>query len=81
MFIDDDDHSPFPVNREWIEVPVTLLSIVSAAYFSTGMLEFVCAQALYSLRGMLVGLVFLTVLFGGLLAAGTYGRLSIRRSM
>ncbi len=72
MFIDDDDHSLFPVNREWIEVPVTLLSIVSAAYFSTGMLEFVCAQAPYSLRGMLVGLVFLTVLFGGLLAAGTY---------
>ncbi len=36
------------------------------------MLEFVCAQAPYSLRGMLVGLVFLAVQFGRLLGSATY---------
>ncbi len=38
------------------------LTSVSAFLMGTGLFEFVCAQAPYSLRGMLVGLVFLAVL-------------------
>ncbi len=72
MFIDDDDHSPFPVSREWIKMPVALLRAVNSVYISTSILEFVCAQAPYNLRGMLVGLVFLAVLFGVPLGWGTY---------
>ncbi len=70
MFTDEHDHSFFPVNL--IQILVSLLTAVSAMYFSTGILEFVCAQAPYSLRGMLVGLVFLAYLFGALLGTGTY---------
>ncbi len=52
-----DNVTQFSAGYRWV-APLTYLIIVTFSFFFlTAMLEFVCAQAPYNLRGLLVGLV------------------------
>ncbi len=62
----------FPVNRVWIVVPEILLLYSSGFLFHTFILEFICAQAPYVLRGMLVGLMYSICLTSFALGSGIY---------
>ncbi len=49
-------------DHKWVEVPILLVYYGSFIVLLTAILEFVCAQAPYDLRGLLVGLVHSAVL-------------------
>ncbi len=67
-----DYYSPLPVDRNWIEVPISIVLTISAVSMATGILEFVCAQSPYNLRGLLIGMVYSVILSSVPLGAGIY---------
>ncbi len=62
----------FPVNRLWTLVPEMVLLYSFGFLFHTSILEFICAQAPYVLRGMLVGLMYSVCLANYGFGAGVY---------
>ncbi len=54
--------SPLPIDMNWVRIPVEILTYTFMFIFLTAMLEFVCAQAPYNLRGLLIGIVYSTLL-------------------
>ncbi len=67
-----ESSSQFPVDYSWVEVPIDVLLYGSGFLIFTALLEFVCAQAPYNMRGLLVGLVHSVVWFSLLLGGGIY---------
>ncbi len=65
--------SPFLVDGNLIEALIGTLTWAFGFCFLTAILEFVCAQSPYILRGLLIGLVYSVVLCSILLGFGTYG--------
>ncbi len=64
--------SPLPIDYHWVKTPVEILTYTSIFIFATAMLEFVCAQAPYNLRGLLIGIVYSTLLCSVSLGFGIY---------
>ncbi len=62
----------FPVNPLWIFVPEMILLNSVVFLFHNSILEFICAQAPYVLRGMLVGLMYSVYITSYALGAGIY---------
>ncbi len=52
-----DNVTQFSVYYEWVALPIEAIFYTAIFFFVIAMLEFVCAQAPYNLRGLLVGLV------------------------
>ena len=59
--------TPLSVDYKWIVLPISLADAFFLFFFLTAMLEFVCAQAPYNLRGLLVGMLPCTVVLSGIL--------------
>ncbi len=66
MFVSSGS-SQFPVDHRWIEIPLKLILFSSAFFLTTAMLEFVCAQAPYNLRGLLIGTLYSVGLLSAIL--------------
>ncbi len=54
--------SPLPINHKWVALPLQALSCFCVFFFTTALVEFVCAQAPYNMQGLLVGLVYSVLL-------------------
>ncbi len=67
-----NENSYLPFSHVWIQVPVITLVISLAFFVFKSMLEFVCAQAPYRLRGLLIGLFCSALLFGGIVGVGIF---------
>ncbi len=65
-----DRNSHLPDNHIWTAVSVVTFSISFAFFVTKGMLNFVCAQAPYRLRGLLIGLLCSALLFAVIVGAG-----------
>ncbi len=72
MFASQGTSSPFPADQIWIETPCRLLLYSFGILALTAMLEFVCAQAPYSLKGLVVGTLYAVVLSSFALSTGIY---------
>ncbi len=61
-----EEVSPFRVKSYWFELPLYFLFVLFLFFNFVGLLEFVCAQAPYAQKGLLLGLVYsaLIVSFG-----------------
>ncbi len=61
-----EEVSPFPVKPYWLEIPLYFLFVLFFFFVLIRLLEFVCAQAPYAQKGLLLGLVYsaLIVSFG-----------------
>ncbi len=64
--------SPLPVDHNWVKVLINILLNTFGFVVLTAILEFVCAQSPYNLRGLLFGLVISVVLSSLLLGDGVY---------
>ncbi len=72
IFTSQGASTTFPVDRNWIEVPCRLLLYSFGILAVTAILEFVCAQAPYTLKGLLVGVLYAVVLSNIALSVGIY---------
>ncbi len=55
-----------------MQVPVVTIVVCFAFFVFKGMLEFVCAQAPYRLRGLLIGLLCSALIFGAIVGGGIF---------
>ncbi len=67
-----NEKSYLPFSHVWIQVPVVTFVLSFAFLVFKGMLEFVCAQAPYRLRGLLIGLLCSALLFGAIVGGGIF---------
>ncbi len=72
VLITTNERSYLPFSYVWIKVTVFSFSTSFAFFVSKGMLEFVCAQAPYRLRGLLIGLLWSALLFGAIVGEGIF---------
>ncbi len=56
------DTSPLSIDHNWVDILTNTLLCLSIFLCLTAMLEFVCAQAPYNLRGLLIGILYSVLL-------------------
>ncbi len=72
MFTTSSDTSPLSIDHKWVEIPTNVLLCISTFLCLTAMLEFVCAQAPYKLRGLLIGILYSIVVCSVILGEAIY---------